>query len=237
MALNCYKRLSLNSSPHPMTMTDFATARANMVDGQVRTDDVTNHALVSAMRAVPRERFVPAGRESVAYVSTPVQVTPDRALLDPRTFAKLVQLADIQPDETVLDVGGASGYSTAVLARLAARVVLLESDAALAALATGTLAELGVANASVECGPLAAGWAKQAPFDVIVLNGAVPGEPAALLSQLKPGGRLVGIVTDKGFGKAHIFLKAANGAISSRVVFDATVALLPGFTPAPSFQF
>jgi protein-L-isoaspartate(D-aspartate) O-methyltransferase len=220
-----------------MTMTDFATARANMVDGQVRTDDVTNHALVSAMRAVPRERFVPAGREGVAYISTPLPLSATRSLLDPRTFAKLVQFADIQPDEMVLDVGGASGYSTAVLARLAASVVLLESDAELAAMASKTLAELGVSNATVESGALAAGSTKSGPFDVIVLNGAVPAAPEALLSQLKAGGRLVGIVTDNGPGKAHIFLKASNGAISSRVIFDATVASLPGFAPAPVFQF
>jgi protein-L-isoaspartate(D-aspartate) O-methyltransferase len=220
-----------------MTMTDFATARANMVDGQVRTDDVTNHALVSAMRAVPRERFVPPGREGVAYISTPLPLSATRSLLDPRTFAKLVQLADIQPTDTVLDVGGGSGYSTAVLARLAQTVLLLESDAALAETAAKTLADLGVSNATVETAPLAAGSAKAGPFDVIVLNGAVPHEPAALLSQLKPGGRLVGIVTDRGFGKAHIFIKASNGAISSRVVFDASVASLPGFEPAPVFQF
>lgn len=220
-----------------MTMTDFATARANMVDGQVRTDDVTNHALVSAMRAVPRERFVPEGRESVAYISTPLPLGGGRSLLDPRTFAKLVQLADIRPDDAVLDVGGATGYSTAVLARLAGRVVLLESDAALAEMAANTLADLRVANATVETGPLPGGSPSHGPFDVILLNGAVPGEPAALLSQLKPGGRLVGIVTDKGFGKAHIFLKAANSALSSRVVFDASVALLPGFEPALTFKF
>jgi len=219
-----------------MTLSGFEAARANMVDGQVRTADVTEPALIAAMRAIPRERFVPAGLESLAYMGDALEVAPCRFLLDPRVFAKLAQLADLGPGDTVLVVGGATGYSAAVLARLAASVVLLESDAGLAARAGEALAALGIANVSVATGPLAAGHPAGTPYDAIFLEGAVPARPDALVAQLKPAGRLVGIVTDSGLGKAHIFQKASAG-MSSRIAFDASAAPLPGFAAAPSFVF
>lgn len=219
-----------------MTLSGFEAARANMVDGQVRTADVTEPALIAAMRAIPRERFVPAGLESLAYMGDALEVAPSRFLLDPRVFAKLAQLADLGPADTVLVVGGATGYSAAVLARLAASVVLLESDAGLTARAGEALAALGIANVSVATGPLAAGHPAGAPYDAIFLEGAVPARPDALVAQLKPAGRLVGIVTDSGLGKAHIFQKASAG-MSSRIAFDASAAPLPGFAAAPSFVF
>lgn len=219
-----------------MTLSGFEAARANMVDGQVRTADVTEPALIAAMRTIPRERFVPAELESLAYMGEAVEVAPGRFLLDPRVFAKLAQLAGLGPADTVLVVGGATGYSAAVLARLAARVVLLESDAGLAARAGEALAATGAANVSVATGPLAAGHPGGAPYDAIFLEGAVPARPDALLAQLKPGGRLVGIVTDSGLGKAHIFQKASAG-MSGRIAFDASAAPLPGFAAAPSFVF
>ncbi|MBL9010176.1 MAG: protein-L-isoaspartate O-methyltransferase [Alphaproteobacteria bacterium] len=219
-----------------MTLSGFEAARANMVDGQVRTADVTEPALIAAMRAIPRERFVPAGLESLAYMGDALEVAPCRFLLDPRVFAKLAQLADLGPADTVLVVGGATGYSAAVLARLAASVVLLESDAGLTARAGEALAALGIANVSVATGPLAAGPPAGAPYDAIFLEGAVPARPDALVAQLKPAGRLVGIVTDSGLGKAHIFQKASAG-MSSRIAFDASAAPLPGFAAAPSFVF
>jgi protein-L-isoaspartate(D-aspartate) O-methyltransferase len=218
-----------------MTMTGFAAARANMVDCQVRTADVTDHALISAMRTVPRERFMPAGRETLAYMGDAIDVAPGKALLAPRSFAKLAQLADVQPTDHVLDVGGATGYSAAVLARLAAHVIALEDDAGLSAKAAEILAELAP-NARTVTGPLSQGHAAAAPYDVIFLNGSVPARPDGLLAQLKPGGRLVGIVTDSGIGKAHIFVKASSGT-SSRIAFDSSAAPLSGFAAAPSFVF
>lgn len=219
-----------------MTTTGFAAARANMVNCQVRTSDVTQPDLVAALRAVPRERFVPERLASLAYMGEAIEIAPGRFLLDPRSFAKLVHLAEVKPTDSVLDVGGGTGYSAAVLARLAASVVALDCDAALTAKAASLLAETGAANAKAVTGPLKDGYAAAAPYDVIVLNGAVPARPEGLLAQLKPGGRLVGIVTDNGVGKAHIFLKASAGC-SSRVAFDSAAAALPGFAAAPSFVF
>lgn len=213
-----------------MTSPDTTAARDAMVDSQVRTDDVTDPAITGAMRRVAREAFVPEGLARVAYMGESLEVAPGRFLLDPRSFAKLTQLSGLKAGENVLDVGGATGYSAAVFAEMGAKVTVLESDAGLAAKAGA------VSGATVVTGPLAAGWPKGAPYDVIFLNGAVPARPDALLAQLGPGGRLVGIVTDRGVGKAHIFLKSAGGH-SSRVAFDATVAPLPGFESIPSFVF
>ncbi len=213
-----------------MTSLDTTAARNAMVDSQVRTDDVTDPALTGAMRRVPRESFVPPALASVAYMGEPLEIAPGRFLLDPRCFAKLTHLSGLKAGERVLDVGSATGYSAAVFAELGAEVTALESDAAFSA---RLQALSGVTAVS---GPLAQGWAKGAPYDVIFLNGAVPARPDALLEQLKPGGRLVGIVTDRGVGKAHIFLKSAGGH-SSRIAFDATVAHLPGFESLPSFVF
>ncbi len=215
-----------------MMSLDASAARNAMVDSQVRTDDVTDPVLTNAMRAVPREKFVPAALAGVAYMGEAVEVAPGRSLLDPRAFAKLACLSGLVAGERVLDVGGATGYSAAVFATMGAEVTTLESDPALAAIAT----EMAGPGVTVVTGPLNAGWAGAAPYDVIFLNGAVPVRPDALIAQLKPGGRLVGIVTDSGLGKAHIFLKSAGGH-SSRVAFDATVAHLPGFDILPSFVF
>ena len=219
-----------------MATTDFAIARANMVDGQVRTNDVTNQRLVAAMRTTARETFLPPELAPVAYMSETIEAAPGRYLLDPRTLSKLLQLADLKPGDSVLDVGGVTGYSAAIMAQIAARVTALEIDEAAVEQARGALAAAGIANVEIVAGPLATGHKAGAPYDVIVLNGAVPARPDALIEQLKIGGRLVGIVTDTGVGKAHIFVKTAAG-LSSRVAFDATVARLPGFEIAPVFQF
>lgn len=213
-----------------MTSFDTTAARNAMVDSQVRTDDVTDPVLTGAMRRVPRENFVPAALACVAYVGESLEVAPGRFLMDPRCFAKLTQLSELKPGEKVLDVGSATGYAAAVFAEMGAEVTALESDASFSA------GLKGLNGVSVVSGPLPAGWAKGAPYDVIFLNGSVSIRPDTLLDQLKPGGRLVGIVTDRTVGKAHIFLKSARGH-SSRIAFDASVAPLPGFEPVPSFVF
>jgi protein-L-isoaspartate(D-aspartate) O-methyltransferase len=155
-------------------MTDFAAARLNMVESQVRVNAVTDERLIAAMAAVPRERFVPISRQGIAYMDEDILVSDGKAprfLMEPRVFAKLAQLAGITADELVLDVGCGTGYSTAVLARLAGTVVGLEADENLAAQAGATLSDLGVDNAVVVAGPLAEGYGKQAPYDVIFMNG------------------------------------------------------------------
>lgn len=218
-------------------MTDMSAARLFMVEGQVRTNDVTDRRITETMGRVERERFVPAAKRALAYADICVEVAPERFLLDPRSFAKLAQLAEIQESERVLDVGCATGYSTAVLCTLSADVVALEENEELAKFAAPLLRscrKLGRLYGVV--GPLKAGAAAQAPFDVIFVNGAIEDVPKAWIEQLKDGGRLVAIFRDGPAGKANFCVKKA-GALSRRFAFDATVPLLPGFERSRSFVF
>jgi len=220
-------------------MIDFAEMRRAMVDAQVRANDVTDLRIVSAMMDMPRERFVPANLRSFAYIDDDLLVKEEgkgRYLMEPMVLAKLLQAADIAPDALVLDVGSATGYSTAVLARLAGQVVALEEDAELAARGSALLVVLGILNAAYVQGPMTAGWPSEAPYDVILLNGSVDHVPAALLAQLKPEGRLVAVVGSGRSGRATVFTNTSGG-IGSRIAFDAAVPTLPGFGAAPSFVF
>ena len=222
-------------------MTDSKLQRLNMVESQVRTSDVTDRRIIKAMLEVPREKFVPAAYASMAYMDDPVPVGPvnganPRVLLAPRTFAKLAQLAEIGPEAVVLDVGCATGYSTAVLARLAKRVVAVEVDPGLAQTARRLLAELGASNAVVVEGPLAAGAPAEAPFAVIFVNGAVEVVAPALLEQLEDGGRLVAIVTEGAMSRAEVWRRTGQ-SFDTRPAFEAGTTLLPGFERPAGFVF
>lgn len=215
----------------------MAAARLHMVEGQVRTNDVTDKRITEIMGRLERERFVPDAKRALAYADVCVEVKPGRFLLDPRSFAKLLQLADIQENERVLDVACATGYSTAVISAMSADVVTLEEDEELARFAAPILRscpKLGRLYGVV--GPHKAGAASQGPFDVIFVNGAVEEIPRAWVEQLKEGGRLVAILSEGPAGKAYFWVKKA-GALSSRFAFDATVPLLPGFERSRSFVF
>ncbi|WP_332119635.1 protein-L-isoaspartate O-methyltransferase [Azorhizobium caulinodans] len=223
-------------------MVDYAELRRGMVDSQVRANDVTDLRIVAAMMEMPRERFVPANLKSLAYIDEDLVIRaataqqPARYLIEPMVLAKLIQLADVQADEIVLDVAAGTGYSAAVLARLSQQVVALEDDADLVAAANGVLSELAITNVAVLKGPLTAGWAAEGPYDVILLNGAVDVVPQALFDQLKDGGRLVAVVGRGGAAHAVIYTKV-GGAVSERVVFNASVPTLPGFEAPQRFTF
>jgi len=221
-------------------MEDFASARTKMVDSQLRTQDVTDYAVLDAMGDVPRERFVPAARRALAYIDQDILLSGSgetaRYLMEPASFARLAQLAAIQPTDIVLDVGCGSGYSTAVLARLAGSVVALESDPALAAQATETLSDIGVDNAAVVSGPLAEGHAGEGPYDVIVLEGSVEEVPEGLLQQLKEGGRLVGVVGTTRATTAVIYTRT-DKEFGLRKAFNLYVPRIPGFERPKAFVF
>src|SRR5262245_17500852 len=202
-------------------MTDFATARRMMVDGQVRTSDVTDLRIIAAMQELPRERFVPESMRALAYLDFDLPVTADagaRRMLKPMVLAKLIQAVDIDRQARVLDVGCGSGYSAALLARLATSVVALEDDPALAEQARNTLRSLEVANVEVVTGPLPEGWRGGAPYDVILLNGATEVVPERLLHQLGSGGRLVGVAGRPPASKAVVYGTGGGQAIR---IFDA----------------
>jgi protein-L-isoaspartate(D-aspartate) O-methyltransferase len=223
-------------------MIDFQAARRIMVDSQVRTSDVTDPRLIAAMLAVPRERFLPAEQTDLAYLDFDVPATvaaagkPTRRLLKPMVLAKLLQAAEIAAGDHVLDVGCTTGYSSAVLAQLAHSVVALEQDTRLAELARDNLRALSLRQVQVVSGPLADGWPPQAPYDVILLNGASEIAPKALLQQLKPGGRLVGVLGRGPLGKAMLYC-SIGGECGGRPIFDAAAPPLPGFAAPAAFVF
>jgi protein-L-isoaspartate(D-aspartate) O-methyltransferase len=219
-------------------MFDFAQARRMMVDSQVRTSDVTDPAIISAMLEIPRERFAPDGKAALAYLDLDLPLTSGaggRCMLKPMVLAKLVQAAEVANTSRVLIVGCGTGYSAALLARLAASVVALEEDAALARSAMSTLSSLGVANVTVEAGPLTGGAPKSAPYDVMLIEGAVEHIPDALTAQLSDDARLVCVKAGPA-GKAMLYRRAA-GVLSGRPIFEASACVLPAFAAPHAFVF
>ena len=236
------RRLTNSDRTRDIPMTDFAAARRMMVDGQIRTSDVTDLRLIAAMLELPRERFVPQSRAELAYLDLDLQVSegaagaPPRRLLKPMVLAKLLQAAAVQETDDVLDVGCATGYSSAVLAKLARSVVALEPDPTLARHARENLSGVQASNATVETGPLVEGWASRAPYDVIMLGGATEVPPQALFRQLKEGGRLVTILGRTPNARAMLY-RCAGGDVTGRPIFDAAASTLPGFAAPPAFVF
>ena len=236
-------------------MTDFDMRRILMVETQLRPNEVTDRRLLAAMRALPRELFVPESLQGLAYMDEDIRVlrardgAPARYLLSPMVQAQLLQLAEVTPGERVLDVGCATGYSTAVLLGLGAKAVGLEPEPKLVAAAKRNLkatnpeitklaADAGI-SAEVVAGDLTLGHAAGAPYDAIIVEGSVPHVPDALLSQLREGGRLVTVRTRRPNmrqGKAYLFVRV-EGEARGTAQFDAGAPPLPGFAPAPAFAF
>lgn len=224
-------------SPADSNAADAAVkARMAMITGQIRPNRVSDERTVAAMRAVPREHFVPKALRGVAYVDEDLEVAPGRYLLEPMVFARLVMEAEIAPTDVVLDVGCATGYSAAVLARLAETVVAVEEDADLAKTAGRKLEDLGVDNAVVMRNALVDGAPSQGPFGVIFLNGSVEHIPEGLIDQLSDGGRLVCVRRKAGRSHGYILTRAGD-ATGGREVFDAFTPLLPGFETPKAFSF
>jgi protein-L-isoaspartate(D-aspartate) O-methyltransferase len=218
-------------------MPDYAAARRNMVDSQLRTNRVIDEAVLAAMGEIPRELFVPQALRGVSYVDDDLPLLGGRHLMEPLLLARLLQEATIRPGDIVLDIGCATGYSSAVASRLAATVIALESDADLAASAGKILSSLQADNVVVVRGELKAGYARQAPYDVILVEGAVPEIPAALTAQLAEGGRLCTVLAPRGQTGRAVYALKSGGVVSHRDVCDAATPPLPGFEPAPSFRF
>lgn len=217
-------------------MSEYVVQRANMVECQLRAGRVTNSALLEAMGSVAREEFAPIALKPMAYVDEDLQFR-GRVLVEPMVFARLVQCAEPAPDDYVLDIGAGLGYSSAVLGRMASAVVALESDRDLADRARKALAETASDNVLVVEGPLEAGCPEEAPFNVIVIEGAVASVPPALLEQLAEGGRLAAVVrSGDGLGRATIYAKR-GGTVSARTAFDAGTPYVAGFEPKQEFVF
>jgi protein-L-isoaspartate(D-aspartate) O-methyltransferase len=215
---------------------DYNAARHNMVESQIRPNRVTDPLVMSAMAEVPREAFLPKALRGVAYVDEDISLGNGRHLMEPLVLARLLQGAEIEPSDVVLVIGCATGYCSAVLARMANTVVALESDPSLAEAATATLGEQGIDTVAFVEGALRDGYAKQGPYDVIFFCGAVPEIPPTIRDQLSEGGRMVAVISEGPMGKA-VLVTRRDGLFSSLEKFDAAIPMLPGFETEPSFVF
>jgi protein-L-isoaspartate(D-aspartate) O-methyltransferase len=218
-------------------MTGYQTARACMVESQLRPNKVTDKLLLDAFLATQRELFVPEHLEGVAYVDEDLPLGKGRHMMEPRVAARLLQAAAIERTDTALIVGAGTGYEAAVVAILARSVVALEEDPELARRARAALVEHSIASVSVVEAPLPQGHRARAPYDVIFFCGAVAEVPTEIASQLADGGRLMAVVKS-GSGIGHATLTTGiGGGLARRVLFDAATPLLPGFLPKPVFVF
>lgn len=216
---------------------DFSKARQNMVDSQIRPNGITNPGLIAAMDEIPRELFVPEDKKWLAYAEDDLDLANGRVLLPPMVTGKLLQLAQINPSDLVLDVGSASGYSAALAANLAESVVGIEQDNDLCAQAGENLIDLKITNAAIICGQHDKGVPAEAPFDVIILNGRVGQVPQNLLDQLGEAGRLVAIVGDANNARFEVITRR-DRAFSTLRTFNVFAPVLTGFEkPEPAFSF
>lgn len=216
---------------------DFDAARRHMVDSQLITNRVTDPRLVQVMETLAREKFLPEERRELAYVDEDVPLGDGRHLTEPMVIARLIQALEPSEGGVALVVGCGTGYATAVLGKLVSTVVALESDHGLAAKAQATLADLGIDNAAVVEGPLKEGYAKQAPYDMILIDGQVPEVPKTILGQLAEGGRLTTVEKSEGRVGRLVRCLCYKGAVSKLDVFDASIPALPGFEREQSFVF
>ncbi|MEQ8397111.1 protein-L-isoaspartate O-methyltransferase [Thalassobaculum sp.] len=217
---------------------DYALARLNMVESQIRTNKVTDAGLIDAFESVPREQFVPKAKRGIAYIDEALEIGPGRYMLEPMVLARLLQAALPGPEDVALDVACGSGYATALLSRMVSTVVGIDDIAELIELGNGILSGLEIDNAALVAGDLSTGYRKQAPYNVILVEGAVEVLPSQLFDQLAEGGRLVAIEggTAVGPGVAVLYEKR-DGHVGRRILFDAGTPALPGFRREPGFVF
>ena len=220
---------------------DYAIQRKNMVESQVRPSDVTDRRIIRAMLELPREMFVTERYRALAYMDGAVPLeasegSPRRMLLPARIFAKLLQAGEVDTAAAVLVVGAGAGYGAAVLSQLAASVVALESDGKLREAAREALGAIGISNVTLAEGALPLGKTEDAPYDLILIEGAVDFVPPALLDQLKDGGKLIAIVGRGATGQATVWQRSGS-TYGARTVFDASADILPGFEKTPAFAF
>lgn len=217
---------------------DYAGARFNMVENQIRTNKVHDLNVAQAISAIPREAFLPKALRACAYVDEDVALGGGRFMIEPLVLARLLHAAAIRPSDVVLAVGDAAGWASAVLSRLASTVVSLEAEAEAAARAAQALADQGIDNVANVAGAFAQGYPAQAPYDVIIYLGAVAEIPAAICRQLSDGGRLAAVVDAAGRGAGKVVqLVRVGDTFGRRALFDAATPYLPGMAPKSGFVF
>ena len=218
-------------------MPDFVSLRRTMVDTQLRTNKVRNQVVLDSMGEIPRETFIPFDFSNFAYVDEHINIGPGRGMVQPMILARMIQAAEISADAVVLDIACGSGYSSAVLARIARVVVALESDEQLSELAASQIMALGLDNVVLEYGDIKDGWPDQAPYDVIMINGACEEIPEKIFSQLADRGKLCAVTRDRNGGCVVRMWDKVDSTLSSRNLFDANVPNLPEFERPTGFYF
>ncbi len=238
--------MSKAAAQSPKTELDFVQARKNMVDCQIHTSGVVHTGLLQAFETVPRELFVPEHLKGIAYFDEDIQLAKGRYLSEPLILSKMLQAADLQSDDVVLDIGGGTGYCAAILSSNVSTIIAVESDDAYIAAAKSNWSELDACNIVQVKAKLAQGVADQAPYDLIVLHGAVPEVPTKLVAQLNENGRMLCILKPEqgSLGKATLVRKNANAAdglgenaFSSYTLFECGAEYLEGFAPKSTFSF
>lgn len=218
-------------------MNIYETARASMVESQLRPNKITDEALIRAFTQLRRELFVPEQLRGVAYVDEDLPLGGGRYLMQPMVAARLLQVAAVERKDSTLVIGSGVGYEAALLSVLARSVIALEENADLARFGRSALVEHGIASVSYVEAPLRAGHRQRAPYDVILFGGGVAEIPAEINAQLAEGGRMLAVLRPvSGVGRATVIVRT-GGVLAHRVIFDATTPLLPGFVPKPAFVF
>lgn len=216
-------------------MTDFAARRRMMVDTQVRPSDVTKFPIIDAMLRLPREEFVPDDKVEAAYVGENLALGGGRVLLDPRTLAKMLDALLLTRADLVLDIGCATGYSSALILQMAQAVVAVEVDAALAEAAEAAFGRTGTETVVLHRGALNAGAPAHAPYDAMILQGGIAEFPQDLVGQLREGGRVAALFMDGALGVVRLGLRRGD-QIVWRDIFNAAAPVLPGFERAGAFS-
>jgi protein-L-isoaspartate(D-aspartate) O-methyltransferase len=219
------------------TVDPFLEPRLRMVDSQVRPNRVTDPRILGAMRTLPRERFLPPDLTPLAYIDEDVPLGNGRVLMEPMATGRLIQLLEPAAGERALVMAAGVGYGAAVLAACGVRVTALEEDERLLALARVALTALAPA-VSIAAGPLAAGWPSEAPYDLILLEGAVTAPPPTVVAQLRQeAGRLVMVLRTPGAPGQAALGEATQAGLQLRPAFDCSTPLIPSLVPPPTFAF
>ena len=226
--------ITLDTATTGAPASAFATMRHAMVASQLRTNAVNDQRVVAAMARVPREEFLPAEVRSIAYRDTAIPLGGGRYANLPMATGRLLTEAYLTATDRVLLIGAATGYTAAVLAEIVGSVVAVESDPAL--LATARTALAGVANVDLVEGPMQDGHAASAPYDVLIVDGAIESIPDALVAQISPGGRVVAGIAERGLTRLASGRKTDGGFALAPFV-DVECVALPGFATPKPFKF
>jgi protein-L-isoaspartate(D-aspartate) O-methyltransferase len=217
---------------------DFKIARKNMVENQIRANKVTSLNVINAFLDVPREKFVPDALQEISYVDEDIQLSRNRFMMKPMILARLFQSLNLKGNENILHVGSNSGYGSAILSRMCSSVISLESDKKLFETSIHTFSNMGFDNVVPLHGSMENGVEKEAPFDIIFIEGSIETEPKSLFGQLNENGKLIAIIRPENIkiGKAKLFFKISN-EIGLENLFDAQVSKLSIFKSKTKFSF